>query len=256
MDEKQNKSSKKHTGVIITWIIVAIIVIIGGAFLYLHLSKPSAKDALDTAAKTKINSTRATLVIKQNKTKSETLTYELKDNTIHLSNNFVPKNKNQEQDNWITKDKFYFLTNNKWNYMKRNSLTNTFVKNSEDTYKQIFTGHDFNKLSNEAMKKFNVQLDGLKGYTLTYQGSNQAVIKGMLKVASGTNESDSSQIKNIDVTIKTNRQKELTGYNIYYTFKNNESSTRMKLDEINSVNSLSVPKKVKTAKEIVTPNLR
>ena len=256
MDVKQQNSQKGHIGAIITWIIIALIIIIGGGLLYLNLSKPSPKDALTTAAKTKINSTRATIVIKQSKKSSETLNYELKGNTIHLSNHLVPENKNQEQETWITNDKFYFLNNKKWNYMERTPVTNAFINNSADTYKRLFTGHDFDKLSTSALGQFKVHLDGLNGYRITYKGNNKNVIQDMQKVISGDNQNDNSQIKNIDVTINTNRQKKLTGYKIYYTFKNGKSTTSMQLDDVNKINSLSLPKEVKAAQKIATPNIR
>ncbi|QNQ80999.1 hypothetical protein [Lactobacillus sp. PV034] len=258
MDEKQEvvKKSKKHVGAIISWIIAILIIIIIGGVLYFHFSKPSAADALNSAAKTKINSVNSTIVLKQSKNNSETLTYQLKGDTIHLTNRFTPANKAQEQETWITGDKFYFLNNKKWNYMKRNTLTNTFIANSTATYKKLFTSHNFSKLSNSAKKKFNVNYDGLTGYTLTYQGNDKDVIKGIQKAISDSDTNDSSQIKNADVTIKINRHKELLDYKVLYTFTNGKESTVIHVTDINKVASLTLPKEVKNATEIATPNLR
>ena len=159
MDEKQEivqKKAKRHTGAIISWVFVVLIIIIAGGLLYLHFSKPSAQDALNSAAKTKIHSIRSTIITKQNakKKNSETLNYEVKGDTVHITNRFVPANKDQEQETWITGNKFYFLNNGQWNYMERNSLTNTFISTSMATYKKLFTGHDFSKLPKSAMNKF------------------------------------------------------------------------------------------------------
>lgn len=261
MDEKQEivqKKAKRHAGAIISWVFVVLIIIIAGGLLYLHFSKPSAQDALNSAAKTNIHSIRSTIITKQNakKKNSETLNYEVKGDTVHITNRFVPENKDQEQETWITGNKFYFLNNGQWNYMERNSLTNTFISTSMATYKKLFTGHDFSKLSKSAMNKFKVNLDGLDGYTLTYKGNDKEVIKGIQRVASGDNSSDASQIKNVDVTIKINRQKKLVDYTVFYTLAHTNGTTSIHLTDINQVNKLTLPSKVKKATKIVTPNLR
>lgn len=251
--QEEPKKSKNKTTKIIATILIVLIVIVGIGFLILNMNKPTTKSALTTAAKTNIKSADTTMVIKQksskNKTEMVTTNYSFNKDVTHLVSKLSPAVKNSTQEIWVTDKRVYNLSNGKWQYMDQSSNTKSIFTQTFEGYNSLFTAHHFDKFSNKAFAEMDIKLDGLNGYTVSYDGNNKEVIEGLQKVStiSGSNQTvAASKIKNVNLKIKLDRNKNLRELNYVVNYKNNGSSVSFNLTNINSVNNLKVPKDVKS----------
>ncbi|WP_297815335.1 hypothetical protein [uncultured Lactobacillus sp.] len=262
-EAKTAKTESKNKNIKIVAIIIAIlVVIIAAVFLFLNLTKPSAKTALTEAAKTKITSARSTIVVtNQNGKKRETgtMNYEFNKNYIHLSSKFDPKSAGQAQEMWSTPKRVYNLDkDNKWQYMVKTSFAQTIFTQMFSSYNKLFTAHNFDRFSNKGFAALKVNLDGFNGYTITYQGSDKNVIAGLQKastVSGSTQEADVSQIKDVNLTIKIDRKKQLRDMNYVVTYKNKQGTVSVHLFDINNVNNLKTPDALKKATRVKVSNI-
>lgn len=266
MESKDNKDIKekdtpnRNTGKIIAIVLVAIIAVLGGCLLFFNLNKPTAKDALTSAAKTKITSARSTITVNQTangKKQSGVMTYEFNKDYTHLVSKFTPKSAGQGQEMWISSKRVYNLDNKKWEYMERNAYSNIIFDSMFSTYKKLFTAHHLDRFSNAGFSALKLSVNGLSGYTINYQGNNKAVLEGLQKastISGSTDKADISQIKKVDLSIKLNRKKDLKEMNYVVTYKNNASVT-VHLYDINGVKNLSLPSELDKAKKIDISNL-
>lgn len=262
MENKQEKLPKNKNGKIAAIVIGCIIVVIAAVFLFLNLTKPSAKTALTQAAKTNITSARSTIVVTNGSGKKKetgTMNYEFNKNYIHLTSKFNPKNAGQAQEMWSTPKRVYNMDKDgKWQYMVKTSFAETVFNQMFDSYNKLFTAHHFNRFSNKAFTPLKVNLDGLGGYTITYQGSDKNVLEGLQKastVSGSTQEADVSQIKNVNLTIKVNRKNQLRDMNYTVNYKNNQGTVSVHLFDINGVNNLKTPSDLKKATRVKVSNI-
>ncbi|CCI81359.1 hypothetical protein [Lactobacillus hominis] len=263
MDQKQEKLPTKNKNSKIVAIVIACLVVVAAAiFLFLNLTKPTAKTALTTAAKTNITSARSTIVVTNKaskKTQIGTMNYEFNKDYIHISSKFKPKSAGEEQELWSTPKRVYNKDKNgKWQYMAKSGLAQGVFDQMFDSYNKLFTAHHFNRFSNKAFSALKVNLDGLGGYTVTYQGNDKDVLEGLQKAStvSGTGEEvDISQIKNVDLAIKVNRKNQLREMNYTVTYKNNQGNVSVHLFDINGVNNLQTPSELKKATRVTASNI-
>lgn len=229
-------------------IIILVLVILGCIFIF---NKPSTKDALTSAANTKIDTARVDVKTKNPKIKLySTYVVGKPNHTIHITMKSIPKS-DTNSELWANDEYVYHRDGTKqWNYIKQNPIFNEVYSG----YKKLYTAHDFKEFSDDAFKHLTLKSDGFNGYVISYKGSNSEVIRSMQKATSVTADSDpkSSNIKNIELQVKINRKKQLTEmfYKVIY-YNKKEGSLSVHLYDINQVNNLKVPSSVtKNAKKL------
>ena len=228
--------------------IIILTVVIWGAFI--AFNKPSAKDALTTAAGTKISTARVNVKTTNSKSKMYSNYVVGPNNTIHITMKSVPKS-DTNSELWGNKDYVYHRDGTKqWNYIKQNAIFSEVYSG----YKKLYTAHDFTQFSDDAFKQLTLKSNGFNGYVISYNGGNSDVIKSMQNATSVAPTSDphSTNVKNIDLRISVNRKKQLTDlyYKVTYRTKK-EGTLTLHLYDINKVNKLTVPTSVtKNAKKL------
>lgn len=228
--------------------IVILIIVIWGAVL--AFNKPSAKDALTSAAETKIATARVNVKTTNSKSKMYSNYVVGPNNTIHITMKSIPKS-DTNSELWCNKDYVYHRDGTKqWNYIKQNAIFNEVYSG----YKKLYTAHDFTQFSDDAFKHMTLKSNGFNGYVISYKGDNSEVIKSMQKATTVTPTSDpqSTNVKNIDLRISINRKKQLTDMYYKVTYKTKKEGTlTLHLYDINTVNKLTVPSSVtKNAKKL------
>lgn len=228
--------------------IIILIVVVWGAII--AFNKPSVKDALTTAANTKIATARVNVKTTNAKSKMYSNYVVGPDNAIHITMKSIPKS-DTNSELWGNKDYVYHRDGTKqWNYIKQNAIFSEVYSG----YKKLYTAHDFTQFSDDAFKHMTLKSNGFNSYVISYKGDNSDVIKSMQKATTvaPTSDPQSTNVKNIDVRILINRKKQLTDmyYKVTYNGKK-EGTLTLHLYDINKVKKLTVPSSVtKNAKKL------
>ena len=228
--------------------IIILIVVVWGAII--AFNKPSVKDALTTAADTKITTARVNVKTTNTKSKMYSNYVVGPNDAIHITMKSIPKS-DTNSELWGNKDYVYHRDGTKqWNYIKQNAIFSEVYSG----YKKLYTAHDFTQFSDDAFKHMTIKSNGFNGYIIFYKGDNSDVIKSMQKATTvvPTSDPQSTNIKNIDVRMSINRKKQLTDmyYKVTYNTKK-EGTFTLHLYDINKVKKLTVPSSVtKNAKKL------
>ena len=255
MQENKAKNKKiifsKNQGgkiaALILAVILLVVVIVGATFAF---GNPSPKAALTSAAGTNIKTARVDVKTTNSKGKMYSNYVVGPNNTIHITMKSVPKS-DTNSELWSNNQYVYHRDNKEpWNYIKQNDVFNEVYSG----YKKLYTAHNFKEFSDDAFKQLQLKSNGLDGYVISYNGNNKDVIKSLQKTTSVTPISDprSSNVKNIELQVKVNRQKQLTEfyYKVTY-FSKKEGTLSLHLYDINQVKKLKIPTSVtKNAKKL------
>lgn len=260
MENKEATSSKNKKIKIISLVIGVIIIILAAIGIYLNVTKPSSSQLLSSSAKTTINSGKSVIEIKSKK-ENVTQTMEFNDQVTHMALTSNPAN-SQDQNYWSNDQRVYTKLKNKWYYLdiSNNQVYKMFFTTMFTSSKKLFTKHNFAKFNSNALSKLDVKFDGLTGYSISYNGNDSDVIKGILQSSQVTTSQATplaSQIKKVTLNIKTDRNKNLRDLQYTLTYKQNLGSISFHLSDINGVKDLAIPESITSkAKETSLESLQ
>lgn len=216
--------------------------IILGTILALHT--PDVKSALLKTTNKKINSACIYITVENSANISYSkYTIDQRNNTIHVTTKNNSKS-DTSSELWANNQYLYYRYNKgNWNRVKQGKNVNDVYLD----YKKLYTTYNFKYLSDTSFKYFTLKSDGLNGYVISYSGNNEEIIKTMQKITPITTASDpeSSNVKNISLQVKTNRNCQLTElyYKIVY-FDKKDGRFSLHLYNVNNVSNLSIPSSV------------
>ena len=154
---------------------------------------------------------------------------EFNENTFHYFAKTKPKNINDE-DFWIQNRKSYDLYHGSKSYEVNTSNYNELSQKKDEFRNYIKKLLSFDSTAN----LFKVSLNGINGYNLTYEGKNKKIIQSL----------ELNNVKNVKITVKVGHNSELREMNIFIIY-NDKSTQSIQIEDINKINSLEIPDKVK-----------